>query len=201
MRIYETTFIVNPQSDDAFIDQQATAVTGLITGNGGKILRENRIGTRRLAYMIDGLTQGYYTNIIFEAPSSVLPLMDRHFKLEEPYVRYLTIRYETEMPAEDEDEHEHHAAPPAARPRPARVERRAEPAAAGEDEAEAEETKAAEAETPAESETAAEPETPAESAPATEPASEAAEPEKTKEPAPPAPEEPPAASDEDEEIL
>jgi small subunit ribosomal protein S6 len=94
VRIYETAFIVNPQSDDATIDRQVVAVTDLIKNNGGEIVREERIGTRRLAYEIAGLTQGYYASVLFRAEAGVLPLLDRHYKLEEPYVRYLTIRFE-----------------------------------------------------------------------------------------------------------
>ncbi len=124
MSIYETTFIINPQSDDSTIDQQVVAVRNVITQNGGNILRENRMGTRRLAYMIQGLTQGYYANFIFEAPTSVLSRLERHFKLEEPYVRYLTIRYEGKMPEPEEEVQEeapakvHHHEPATRRPEP-----------------------------------------------------------------------------------
>jgi small subunit ribosomal protein S6 len=94
VRIYETAFIVNPQSDDATIDRQVVAVTDLIKNNGGEIVREERIGTRRLAYEIAGLTQGYFASILFNGEPGVLPLLERHYKLEEPYVRYITIRFE-----------------------------------------------------------------------------------------------------------
>jgi len=94
VRIYETAFIVNPQSDDATIDRQVAAVTDIIKNNGGEIVREDRLGTRRMAYEIEGLTQGFYASILFRAGTDVLPLLERHYKLEEPYVRYMTIRFE-----------------------------------------------------------------------------------------------------------
>jgi small subunit ribosomal protein S6 len=94
LRVYETTFIVNPQADDSSIDRQVNAVVDLITQNGGKIIRTNKMGTRRMAYPIQNLTQGYYADFIFEAPQSVLPKMDRFFKLEEPYIRHLVIRFD-----------------------------------------------------------------------------------------------------------
>ncbi len=97
MRTYETTFILNPQVDDAAIDRQVTAVLDLIKNDGGEIIHENRIGTRRLAYPIQGLIQGFYTSVVFKANTSVLPILERHFKLEEPYIRYLTIRYEGDI--------------------------------------------------------------------------------------------------------
>jgi small subunit ribosomal protein S6 len=106
VRIYETTFIVNPQSDDASIDRQVTGVSTLITTNGGRIVRENRMGTRRLAYPIAGLTQGYYANFIFEGPASVLPVLERHYKLEDPFVRYLTVVFEGDPEKEKEAQEE-----------------------------------------------------------------------------------------------
>jgi small subunit ribosomal protein S6 len=91
MRIYETTFVVNPQTDDASIDREVQSVSDLITSNGGRILVDDRIGTRRLAYELRGLTQGFYTTFIYEAPKQVLPRLDRHFKLGEAYLRNLTV--------------------------------------------------------------------------------------------------------------
>ena len=99
MRIYETTFIINPQTDDASIDRGVRSVSDLITSNGGKIIHEDRMGTRRLAYPIKGLTQGYYTAFIFEGTDKILPALDRHFKLGEAYIRHLTILYEGELGA------------------------------------------------------------------------------------------------------
>jgi len=99
MRVYETTFIINPQTDDASIDREVQSVSELITKNGGKILHEDRMGTRRLAYQINGLGQGYYTSLIYEAPTQVFPLLDRHFKLGETYLRHLTILCERDLKA------------------------------------------------------------------------------------------------------
>jgi len=94
VRNYETTFILNPQADDATLDQQIKNVLELITTSGGNIIREERMGTRRLAYPIQGLTQGHYASIIFKAPASTLPVLDRHYRLEEPIIRHLTIVFE-----------------------------------------------------------------------------------------------------------
>ncbi|MFH1373569.1 MAG: 30S ribosomal protein S6 [bacterium] len=99
MRVYDTTFIINPQTDDSLIDQSVRSVADLITGNGGRIINEDRMGTRRLAYQIEDLTQGYYTTFIFEGPSSILPILDRHFKLGESFMRHLTIVYDGDLSA------------------------------------------------------------------------------------------------------
>ncbi len=101
MALYETTFIVNPQTDDATIDRHVKAVTDIITEAGGKIVYENRMGTRRLAYAINKLTQGYYANFIFEAPKTVVSQLDHHMRLDEAYMRHLTIVFEGPVPDKD----------------------------------------------------------------------------------------------------
>jgi len=94
VRLYETVFVVNPQADDATIDRQVNAVLDIIKSDNGEIVYEDRMGTRRLAYPIDKLTQGFYCSVVFNANPTVLPKMDRHYKLEEPYIRYMTIKFE-----------------------------------------------------------------------------------------------------------
>ncbi|RME25020.1 MAG: 30S ribosomal protein S6 [Candidatus Zixiibacteriota bacterium] len=94
MKLYESTFILNPQADNSTLDQQVKAVTDLITTNGGKIVAEDRMGTRRLAYPIKRLTQGYYTSLLFEAPPQVPGIMERFFRLDDAYIRHLTILFE-----------------------------------------------------------------------------------------------------------
>ena len=94
MRIYESTFILSPQADDAAFEQQINAVTDLIKRNDGKTIQEDRWGVRRLAYPIQKFTQGFYTRLVFEANNKVLTELERFYKLEEPYIRYLTVLFE-----------------------------------------------------------------------------------------------------------
>jgi small subunit ribosomal protein S6 len=94
MRVYETTFVINPQTDDTAIDRQVQAVVDKIKEAGGKPTHEDRMGTRRMAYEILGLSQGYYTSIIFEAPTEAIDSLDRLYKLEEAYIRYMTVLYD-----------------------------------------------------------------------------------------------------------
>jgi len=94
LKRYETTVIVNPQAEESQIDEQVKSVARLITENGGKIIREERMGTRRLAYPIEGLNQGYYAVFCYESEPPVLPIIDRHLKLGEAYLRHLTIIFD-----------------------------------------------------------------------------------------------------------
>ena len=111
MILYETTFIVNPQSEDAVIEEKVKAISELILSNGGKIVHEDRMGTRRLAYPINKLHQGYYATFLHESDKSVLPLLDRHMKLGEEYMRHLTIRFEADPERVYGDKKEDYRAP------------------------------------------------------------------------------------------
>ena len=116
MRIYETTFILSPQADDAAFDRQIKSVSELITRNKGKVLEEDRWGIRRLAYPIKKFTQGYYTRLVFEGTNDLLSEMDRFFHIEEPYIRYLTVQYEGSLDFGDQAPEKETSAPAAVTP-------------------------------------------------------------------------------------
>lgn len=94
MSRYDTTFIVNPQIGDEQVNASINTVTEIITSNNGEILRERRIGSRRLAYPIARQSHGYYVTLIHDGAPDVLPKLERHFKLGDAYLRHLTIRYD-----------------------------------------------------------------------------------------------------------
>jgi small subunit ribosomal protein S6 len=90
-RMYETTFIVNASLDDTQVDSVIGRVQDTITKNGGSITATNKWGRKRLAYSINKKTNGFYVNVEFDAPGTVLALLERSFQLDEMILRYLTI--------------------------------------------------------------------------------------------------------------
>ncbi len=94
MSRYDTTFIINPQIGDEGIESSIKRVTELITGGKGQILRENRIGSRKLAYQIGKSQHGYYVSFVFDGDGAIVKKLDNHFKLDDTCLRHLTIRYD-----------------------------------------------------------------------------------------------------------
>jgi small subunit ribosomal protein S6 len=90
-RLYETTFIVNASLDDAQIEAVVGRVQDTITKNGGVIDAVNKWGRKRLAYAINKRTNGFYVNIEFKAPGTVMALLERSYQLDEMVLRHLTI--------------------------------------------------------------------------------------------------------------
>ncbi|MBI4534956.1 MAG: 30S ribosomal protein S6 [Ignavibacteriae bacterium] len=90
-RIYETTCIVNASLDDSQVEAVIGRVVDTITKNGGTITSLNKWGRKRLSYSINKKTNGFYVNIEFEAPATLIALLERSYQLDEMILRYLTI--------------------------------------------------------------------------------------------------------------
>lgn len=116
MKLYETTFILDPELKDEGWESAITKYSGIITG-AGTIKNVYRWGLRRMAYEILKRSHGYYVHIIHESESAVPSELERQFKLDEACLRYLTVladnpRYLEEMEksatrqASDEDSSE-----------------------------------------------------------------------------------------------
>ena len=90
--LYETTFIVNASLEDAQIEVTLTHILEIITRNGGEIKAVNKWGRKRLAYTIQKKNNGFYINIEFDAPGSIVGQLEHVYILDENILRFLTIQ-------------------------------------------------------------------------------------------------------------
>jgi small subunit ribosomal protein S6 len=102
LRLYETTFITDAQYSESEIETEIKKVEELITSNGGEIVETQRWGIRRLAYEIKHKRQGFYTHFLYRASTSMPPLIENAFKLNERIVRFLTVVSEIDLEARSE---------------------------------------------------------------------------------------------------
>jgi small subunit ribosomal protein S6 len=84
---YESTFIVDGNIQDDAIETLTARVTDIITKNGGTIVEVEKWGRRKLAYMIEKVTTGFYTSIHFTAPAGTIAKLDRHYQLDEQIIQ------------------------------------------------------------------------------------------------------------------
>ncbi len=89
---YESTVIVNASLDDAQIEAVVGRIQETISKNGGTITALNKWGRKRLAYSISKKTNGFYVNLEFTAPASLIILLERSYQLDEMVLRYLSIK-------------------------------------------------------------------------------------------------------------
>ena len=67
---------------------------GIITGNGGEVVKQEEWGKRKLAYAIDYKTEGSYVLVTFNAPADLPKELERNFRNDERILRYMVTRKE-----------------------------------------------------------------------------------------------------------
>jgi small subunit ribosomal protein S6 len=91
-RYYELTFIAKPDIEDANLATLMEKVTGFVTSEGGKVLKVNHWGVRRLMYPIRKYRDGRYVFMWLDLAPSMVARIEGRLKLTEDVIRYLLIR-------------------------------------------------------------------------------------------------------------
>jgi small subunit ribosomal protein S6 len=102
VKLYETTFIMDPQLLEEGWEKAVARYSDIITRNG-QIKRTERWGLRRMAYAIKKRTQGYYVHLVHESAPSVPRDLERQFLLDETCLRYLTVVADNPLYLEEMD--------------------------------------------------------------------------------------------------
>lgn len=102
MNYYETVIILKADLSDEGIKETIEKTKGQIEGQGGRILRYEDWGRKRLAYEIKRQGRGAYHLLQYAAPPQVLTEMDRSLKLNEGVLRFMTLRLKGEPAAKEE---------------------------------------------------------------------------------------------------
>lgn len=93
MRHYETTCVLRPNLGEAGFTEVIERCTGTVTGTfGGTVIALERIGLRKLAYMIKKESQGYYFYLNYAAPAEAVAEVERVFRIDDGVLRYLTVK-------------------------------------------------------------------------------------------------------------
>ncbi|MBW6458855.1 MAG: 30S ribosomal protein S6 [FCB group bacterium] len=96
MRYYEMLFIVHPNYEQDRMDTVVGAVEKEITGKGGKILKIDNWGKRKLAYLINKQRYGTYVLMYFEADPAVIAELYEWMEIQSQILHQLIIRLESE---------------------------------------------------------------------------------------------------------
>jgi small subunit ribosomal protein S6 len=91
IRKYETIFIVNPQLEEEARNEVINRIKSLVETNG-TLSKADEWGTRKLAYEVNDMNEGYYVLIEFSA-SPEFPLeLERIYKITEGIMKYLIVK-------------------------------------------------------------------------------------------------------------
>ena len=91
LNTYENLFIVSLANGEAAAKETVNKFTTLIANNA-EIVEVADWGKRRLAYLINDESEGYYTVVTFKTASDFPAELDRLFNIDENVMRSMTIK-------------------------------------------------------------------------------------------------------------
>ena len=91
-REYETTYILRPNTPNEGVAEVNARIRGIIEGMGGKILKVDNWGKRRLAYEVAKERKGIYLYWQYLAQPGTVEETERNLRMLDSVIRYLTVK-------------------------------------------------------------------------------------------------------------
>jgi len=92
MRRYETIFIIRPTITEDEIAGIIEKTTGIIEGDGGSIIKIDKWGLKKLAYLIKKESQGHYVYADFAGIPASVAEIERIFRIDDRVLKYMTLK-------------------------------------------------------------------------------------------------------------
>ena len=96
-REYETTYILRPNTSNEGVSEVNTRIKGIIEGMGGKIIKVDNWGKRRLAYEVAKERKGIYLYWQYLAQPGVVEETERNLRMLDSVIRYLTVQVDVNV--------------------------------------------------------------------------------------------------------
>jgi len=95
-RLYEVMFIVRPDVVEEEIDKLIAGFTASVTQGGGEVKTTEKMGRRKLAYMVRKFNDGNYVLLTVEANGAVVLELERRLRVTEQVIKFITVRIDEE---------------------------------------------------------------------------------------------------------
>ena len=95
-RSYEVMFIVRPDIEDADVDKLIAGFEHTVTQGGGTVKSTEKLGRRKLSYMVRKFNDGNYVLLVIQAEGSLVAEVERRLRVTEPVIKFITVRTDEE---------------------------------------------------------------------------------------------------------
>jgi small subunit ribosomal protein S6 len=96
-RTYELMFIVRPDMPEEELDKLISTLETQVTTSGGTVKSVEKMGKRRLAYMVRRFADGVYILLTAEGSGGLIHELERRLRVTEPVIKFLTVRVDEEQ--------------------------------------------------------------------------------------------------------
>ena len=91
MNQYETTIVLTPLLSEEVAKEVIAKFTALLVDNGAEIVMEDNWGLKKLAYLIEKKSTGYYHLTEYKCTGDLIGKLEIALKRDERVMRFLTI--------------------------------------------------------------------------------------------------------------
>src|SRR6202044_2059075 len=95
-RVYEVMFIVRPDVVEEEVDKLIAGFSTNVTNGGGVIKNVEKMGRRKLAYLVRKFNDGSYVLLTIEAGGPVVLELERRLRVTEQVIKFITVRMDEE---------------------------------------------------------------------------------------------------------
>jgi len=96
-RTYELMFIVRPDMAEEDQDKLISTLETAVTTSGGTVKNVEKMGKRRLAYIVRRFREGVYILLTVEGAGGLIHELERRLRVSEPVIKFLTVRIDEEQ--------------------------------------------------------------------------------------------------------
>src|SRR5213075_2987903 len=91
-RVYELMFIVRPDMVEEEQDKLISTLETAVTSSGGNVKSVEKMGKRRLAYIVRRFHDGIFVLMTVEGSGGLIHELERRLRVTEPVIKFITVR-------------------------------------------------------------------------------------------------------------
>lgn len=91
MRRYETVLIAHSDLSEDEIGKLVARYSGIVAGQKGILVKVEKWGKRRLAYLIRKQTRGFYILLDYAGAGAAVNELERNLKIDDKILKFMTV--------------------------------------------------------------------------------------------------------------
>jgi small subunit ribosomal protein S6 len=97
-RLYDLIFICRPDTPEAEIDKLIATLEHAVAERGATVEKLEKWGTRKLAYRVSKLREGFYVYLALRSTQGeLIRELERRLKVTDAVIKYLTVRLDEDI--------------------------------------------------------------------------------------------------------
>lgn len=96
-RFYEVMYIVRPDVQDEELDKLVSGFEATVTNGGGTVRSTEKLGRRKLAYLVRKFSEGNYVLMTIDADGELVHELERRLRVSEQVIKFITVRMDEEQ--------------------------------------------------------------------------------------------------------